>query len=240
MTVKEEWKHIDWIPEVNGLYMVSNFGKVKSLARPTHNKYGVPVGIRPERLLTPTHSRKYLAVKLCHYGYAKTVYIHRLVSIAFIDIPQRFMDEGLSFNDLEINHIDGDPENNYIENLEWCTRRENIDHAVRNHLMIKGKKGGESPRAKKVAMYDLNGNLIKIFSSLKDVCEFFKIKSASHISSVCKGNRYSTLCHIFKYVNNDEAVETKISVPKLPRASLDQIKRKEYDTFRSAGHSDKE
>lgn len=240
---EEIWKEVTEYPEYTGLYAVSNQGRVKSLQRPTKittgNSHSPIKGYRDERILKEFHSRKYSAVKFCNEAKEKTLLVHRLVAKAFIPLPQRFTEMGLTYDDLEVNHIDGNPSNNNISNLEWCTKEENMDHAKRNHLMPPAKKGGAHKRARKVAMYDLEGNLLRVFDALTDVAYFFtgKRKGTGHIGQVCKGKRLTAFCHIFRYVSDIEAVETKISVPELPKDSLAQIKRKEYDTFRSAGQS---
>lgn len=240
---EEIWKEVTEYPEYTGLYAVSNQGRVKSLQRPTKittgNSHAPIKGYRDERILKEFHSRKYCAVKFCNETKERTLLVHRLVAKAFIPLPQRFVETGLTYDDLEVNHIDGNPSNNNISNLEWCTKEENMQHAIRTNLIPPGKKGGDHPRARKVAMYDLQGNLLKVFNSLTDVSYFFtgKRKGSSHIAAVCKGERFTSFCHIFRYVSDIEAVETKISVPELSAYSWDQIKRKDYDTFRSAGQS---
>lgn len=233
--MKERWCAITWLLGYINLYAVSNFGNVRSEFRPVFSSSGKFINWREGRQLIPFHSRKYLTVKFTNAGIERSFLIHRLVAKAFIPIPEKYLQQGYTWNTLEVNHIDGNTENNFVNNLEWCTKRENMDHAVRTGLIPPGKKGGSSPRARKVAMYDLEGNLVHIFDSVTDAGLFFGINRISHITAVCRGTRFTSCCHIFRYVDDIEAVETKISVPELPHTSLDQINRKKYDTFRSAG-----
>lgn len=231
------WRPINWIEGFENGYSVSSDGRVCSTRQVRKNNTDYVLSGLPRRILRPFHNRRYLCVKLCADSREKTISIHRLVARAFIPIPQKYLDDGLSYDDLEVNHRDGDPENNHVENLEWCLHTENMRHAVTTGLIPPGKKRGASPRARRIAMYDLEGNLLKVFPSITDVGDFFHTSNTSHIAAAANGHRYTSFCHIFRYVDDPEAVETKISVPKLPHTSWDQIKRKEYATFRSAGRS---
>ena len=67
------------------------------------------------------HRDGYLKIGLCKNGKVKYYLVHRLVAQAFIPNPQ---------NKSEVNHIDEDKENNYVENLEWCTHIENMRHGT--------------------------------------------------------------------------------------------------------------
>ena len=110
----------------DGLYQVSNCGRVKSF----HN------GERILKLRLDNKGKGYLNVHLSRGGAAKNCAVHRLVAEAFVPNPE---------GKREVNHIDGNPQNNRVENLEWCTRSENVNHAVAWGLI---KSGENSPRAK--------------------------------------------------------------------------------------------
>lgn len=106
----EEWKPV-WGYE--GIYEVSNLGRVRSVDR--LNSYG-----RKNRgkLLkqTPLPDTRYLYVKLLKDGKSKMFKIHRLVAMTFIGEPK---------NGEVVDHIDGDRQNNNLENLRFVSQREN-------------------------------------------------------------------------------------------------------------------
>ena len=103
--IKEQWRVIAQFPN----YEISNYGQVRRVWKyHTHlkktrlNKYG------------------YEIVNLSKDGINKHCPIHRLVDMAFINNPNNLP---------EINHIDGNKENNRVDNLEWVSRSENMKHA---------------------------------------------------------------------------------------------------------------
>lgn len=102
-----------------GLYQVSDSGEVRSLDRfCTGSRFRWLKGKTLKQTKTTTGYNK---VELCKDGKAVSKRVHRLVATAFIDNP----------DDLPcINHIDNNPSNNNVSNLEWCTQRENVIHAV--------------------------------------------------------------------------------------------------------------
>ena len=116
---EEVWKPI---PGYEGFYEVSNVGRVKSLFRT--DVRGKTVF---EKILVPGFNKRWgrMQVRLCKNGDEKTWKIHSLVAHAFL---------GRQLAGMDVNHIDGNKLNNCVENLEYCTRSENVLHAVRMGL----------------------------------------------------------------------------------------------------------
>ena len=109
-----------------GKYEISNTGQVKSLSRSAYStsKRGNRVELKlKEKILKLQHNKGgYRSITLSNNGKVKTHMVHTLVATAFI---------GKNENKLEVNHIDGNKENNRVENLEYVTGSENKKHAYR-------------------------------------------------------------------------------------------------------------
>lgn len=120
-----------------GLYQVSNCGRVKSLAR--YVDYGHQKAFRKERVLAKSIDKDgYELAGLSKLSKSKLAKVHRLVAQAFIP----------NTKDLPIvNHIDGVKNNNSVSNLEWVNNSENIQHAYDSGL-AKANKGAECGAAK--------------------------------------------------------------------------------------------
>lgn len=120
--VIEEWRDVQGY---EGLYSVSNFGRVKSHDRKISN--GRALYNKKGRILKNTKaSTGYWKVELVKNQKIKSHKVHRLVA-------KEFMPEIKGKN--LINHIDGDPLNNHADNLEWCTQKENMSHAYETGLI---------------------------------------------------------------------------------------------------------
>lgn len=183
----EIWKPIRGY---EGLYEISNLGRVKSLSRVTpHNGRTYPT-----KILKPhVNTKHYLDVDLCRNGVQKRHRIHRLVAEAFIPNPN---------NKPQVNHIDCDKNNNCVDNLEWCDNSENQIHAFKHGLNHRGKFG-ESPRAKSVLQYTIDGVFVKEWDSI------IRIKkeqgySDGYISQCCKGVYNHAYGYIWKYKEADK------------------------------------
>lgn len=122
----EIWKDIKGY---EGLYQISNFGRIKSLPKKRIN--GTNFYIQKEKILKlQLKTKRYLGINLTKNKMHKNFLVHRLVAEAFIDNP---------YDLPQVNHKDCNKLNNNINNLEWCTQEENLNHALRNGLLTKGR-----------------------------------------------------------------------------------------------------
>lgn len=152
----EIWKDIKGY---EGLYQISNLGRVKSYKRNN-------IILKPGKT-----KRGYMVVSLCSKKSIKKVYIHRLVAQSFIKNINSFE---------QVNHIDGDKANNKVDNLEWVSAKDNVIHAYKNNLMI-GRKT-------MIYQFDKKNNLINTYESISQASKELKIPEPV-ISMCANGKR---------------------------------------------------
>jgi hypothetical protein len=170
----EIWKDIK---DYEGLYQVSNLGRIKSLERYKDN-HGTKQLIPSKMKSTRKDSQGYLLLDLYKDNKSKTVRVHRLVAEMFIDNVE---------NKETVNHIDGNKENNCIDNLEWATYKEQNNHFYKNNLkseenISKAIKAMNKALSKRVRC--LNDN--KEYVSASDAARTIGI-SPSLIMRCCRG-----------------------------------------------------
>ena len=118
----ERWKDI---PGYEGLYQASNYGQIRSVDNIQHVLWHGKIVEKHKhgRLIKQgKHRGGYKVVWLSKHGTVKAHTVHRLIANTFIQNPNNLP---------EVNHIDGNKENNKIDNLEWVNRTENLLHAYK-------------------------------------------------------------------------------------------------------------
>lgn len=178
--MSEIWKDIIGY---EGLYQVSNLGRVKSCERYVNHYLGKR--IVKEKFLKQTNNNNYYTITIAFQNSRKTIRVHRLVSLHFNETK---------YNYLEVNHIDGNSLNNNFNNLEWCNRSQNQKHAY--------DLGLQKPYNEiSILMIDNFGNIITTFKSIKEA-ENKTGLCHSNISKVCNGKRNHVGGFVFKYANS--------------------------------------
>jgi hypothetical protein len=160
MVENERWKDIKGY---EGIYDVSTFGNVRN--------------IKKNKLLKPEETKKgRLLVKLSKEGKTKKYQVHRLVAETFIDNPY-FYDT--------VNHIDENPKNNNVNNLEWCTAWNNTCYSMEKHLIC------ENEITHKRTFYNsVNSTVYDGFNK-------------GHVAACCRGEEKHHKNCIFKYVTDE-------------------------------------
>lgn len=168
---REIWKDIEGY---EGLYQVSNLGRVKRL-KGTY--------MSTERILKPRgNNTGYLQVHLCKNSKSKFDKVHRLVAQAFIPNPE---------NKPQVNHIDENKTNNMVSNLEWVTVKENNNHGTRIERAIISNQ-------KKVKAIDIANGEYNYYESIKACGRELGIDPSS-ITKQLKGKLKQTGGYVFEY-----------------------------------------
>lgn len=119
----ERWKDVE---EFEGLYQVSNLGRVRSCNRYTPHWAGGQLLIKGRILKQAATHEGYLRVNCCKNCKGYTRSVHRLVAKAFLPNPENLP---------QVNHKDCNPRNNNCENLEWCTLSYNVKYSHKHGKM---------------------------------------------------------------------------------------------------------
>lgn len=175
MEEKEIFKDI---PFFEGIYQVSNFGRVKSCERFLSNGR-----FQEERIMKQqTNHKGYKTITFYKDGKNIHYSVHKLVALLFVPNP---------YKKEQVDHIDCDKTNNNFSNLRWCTNAENMMYAMENNLRHIFTPE-ESNCSRKVAKLDMNGNELAIYPSIGEAHRQNPKASVTKISAVCRGERHTT------------------------------------------------
>lgn len=194
-----EWRPVVGLEEYAD---VSNEGDVRTHERYYIDRWGNKVVIPSVILKQRKNTYGYMFCNCKIYGKTYTIRIHRAVAEAFIpNIDHK----------PQVDHIDGNKENNEVSNLRWCTAKENTVYAIEMGLKDKAieafcerrktpefcdavKKG----KSKKTYCYDLNGTLFKVFDSVIEASDYFKVNRNS-IGRACSGKSKYCCGYVFTH-----------------------------------------
>ena len=171
----EIWKSIEG---TNGRLEVSNRGRVKS-------------NLRDGRILKQqTDNKGYKRVRVTLDGVKRGYKVHRLVATAFVPNPN-----GLP----QVNHIDGNKDNNDVANLEWVSCRDNIKHAYENGLFKSVIEGVQKENAKRMKAIKATNIETGEVTSFRCIADAERLLGTRHITDVLKGKRNSAKGYTFEY-----------------------------------------
>lgn len=190
--MQEIWKPVK---DYEGSYEVSNYGRVRSIDRYVFDK-GKPSFRKGVDISICKMPQGYEFVTLYQENKQKHKLVHRLVAEAFIENP---------YNYNEINHIDCNKTNNIVSNLEWCSRKHNVEHAKRNGL-LKNEQFYVP-----VAQINKDGVVINKYGSLIEAAN--KVDGIpQNIGHCCKHETMSMYGYYWEYDTGDYSIGQKVDV----------------------------
>lgn len=151
--IKEIWKPI---PKYEDRYLISNLGRMRSLFKNCLLK------------LSANH-QGYYVITLWRHQKTESFSVHRLVAKVFMSDPPTYLHQ--------INHKDGNKQNNCVDNLEWCTAKENVAHSIKNGLN-KTIAPGDSHQGAKLSLSIINKireTFLKGNISVNELCLIYNV-----------------------------------------------------------------
>ena len=152
----EEWRDVEGY---EGLYQVSNEGRVKTLGRTVNYNDGRTRYFEPKILSQHYDKDGYCQVCFSIDGKTYQKKVHRLVAQAFIPNPNNYP---------MVNHKDECKTNNFVENLEWCDCKYNLNYGT-NPARISERVRNNKYISKEIVQITLDGNIVRVYPSTREV-----------------------------------------------------------------------
>ena len=196
--MEEIWKDV---VGYEGLYQVSNQGRLLRCERVASNNHLLPPKIKD---LQKKRKTGYMGSSIVDKsGKSHNVLIHRLVAVAFIPNHNKLP---------QVDHIDGNKENNCVDNLLWCTAKENVNYPISIATRSKSLKIAQnnpqtiskkikSSHKKKVNQFSLSGEFIKTYESLRDIQRTLGF-NITNVTACAHGRKRSAYGYIWKFVES--------------------------------------
>lgn len=162
-----------------GLYKISTKGRVQTMGKGLSTN---PSNCVRKIMKQRTSTNGYKRIKLCKEGRYYSKLVHRLVAETFLSNPK---------SKPQVNHRDGNKQNNCLENLEWCTASENVKHSFLIGI-ASNPKGKDHPQSIKINQLSKDGSLIRTFGSIKEVTRELGFNTFGIINCCKKRKRYKT------------------------------------------------
>lgn len=210
--MEEIWKDIKGY---EGLYQVSNLGKVRSMDRWVAHKGNSKVFVVGKLIKLQTKKNGYIRVDLSKNHKHKHYAVHRLVAQAFIPNPDNLP---------QVNHKDEDKTNNRVDNLEWCDNHYNITYSTPQQRYYRGM-------CRKVYQYTLDGEFIREWESVSEIGRQLKY-TPSRICDCCNGKSKRSYNCIWSYIPLTKHSYREIIKTLIRRVCngfwFDEVKMREY------------
>lgn len=172
--MEEIWKDI---AGYEGLYQVSNLGRVKSLDK--YIPFNGTISLRKGKILKQkTNKYGYKCLRLFKNGCGKWLIAHRIVAQAFIPNPNNLP---------QVNHKDENKSNNLVENLEWCDAKYNMNYGTRIERTSK-KEINRPDKSRPVLQYTLCNEFVAEYKSINEAERQTGINQ-SNISACCRNKK---------------------------------------------------
>ncbi|QBX24934.1 HNH homing endonuclease [Streptococcus phage Javan220] len=183
--MEEEWRDIK---DYEGIYQVSNYGRVRSCTRIITYKNGSKHHKQGKILTLVPNSDGYMLVGLNVLNKQKTRLVHRLVAETFLEKIK---------GKNEINHIDENKKNNSVSNLEWVNRKENCNHGTRNKRISERNRAAHP--GKQIAQYTIAGELVATYPKIKEAARCLGVNCIS-ISCALNGKNKTAYGYVWKFL----------------------------------------
>jgi hypothetical protein len=157
------------------------------------DEFGNAYNMSKEKFMKASIINRYRAL-----ARSKVYYLHRLVAEAWIQVPKRYLDNGIGIEQLTVDHIDGSRANNNVNNLRWLTHEENVSFGLSKKVIARyGKRQISFKSIREAARYMIttdftNGTLSSVESNISKAVRklkghktayqhTFRFKEAKHV-----------------------------------------------------------